>query len=42
VLVVHVVGEVHVDGVSANVGVFSRVDSCKVLVIDEDRTVRRG
>ncbi len=38
-LVVHVVGKVHVDGVSAYVGVLGRVDSCKVLVIDEDRAV---
>jgi hypothetical protein len=39
VLVIHVVGKVHVDGVSVDVGVLSRVDSCKVLVIDKDRTV---
>ena len=34
VLVVHVVGKVHVDGVSVDVGVLDRVDSCKVFVID--------
>ena len=42
VLVVHVVGKVHVDGVSAYVGVLGRVESFKVLVIDEDRAVCRG
>ena len=39
VLVVHVMGKVHVDGVSDDVGVLSRVNSCKVLVINKDMTV---
>ena len=44
VRVVHVVGKVHVDGVGAYVGVrtpriLSRVNSCKVLVIDKNRVV---
>jgi len=40
--VVHIVWEIHVDGVGADVRVFSRMDSCEVLVIDEDGTVWRG
>ena len=39
VLVVHVVRKVHVDGGSTDVGVLSRVNSCKVLVIDKHRAV---
>ena len=38
-LVVHVVCEVHEDGVGADVWVFGRVDSCDVLVVDEDGAV---
>ena len=41
-LIVHGMGKIHVDEVSVDVGVFSRVDSCKVLVVDKDRTLRRG
>jgi len=40
-LVVHVVREVHEDGVGDDVWVFGRVDSYKVLVVDEDGTVWR-
>jgi hypothetical protein len=42
VLAVHVVWEIHVDGVSADVRVFSILDSCEVIVVDEDGTVCRG
>ena len=42
VLEVDVVGEIHVDGVSDNVEVLGRVDSCEVIVIDKDGAVRRG
>ena len=37
-----VVGKVHEDGISDDVGVSSRVDLCEVLVLDEDRAMRRG
>jgi hypothetical protein len=41
-LMVGVVGEVHEDGIGANVGVFSRVDPCEVLILDEDWAMRWG
>ena len=34
-LVIDFVGEVHEDGVGADVGVFGRVYACEVLVFDE-------
>ena len=40
-LMVGVVGEVHEDGIGVDVGVFSRVNSCDVLVLDEERVMRR-
>ena len=40
-LVVDVVGEIYVDRVCADVGVFVRVYSREVLVLDEDRAVCR-
>ena len=40
-LVVGIVGEVHEDGVSADVGVICRVNPCEVLVLDEDWAMRR-
>jgi hypothetical protein len=38
---VDVVGEVYEELVGVDVGVFGRVDSCEVLVLDEDGVVRR-
>ncbi len=39
VLVVHVMWEGHLDGVGGDVRVFSQMDSCEVLVVDEDMIV---
>ena len=35
-------GEAHVDGISADVGVLGRMDTSEVLVLDEDWAVCRG
>ena len=40
-LVVHVVGEVHKDRISVDVGVFRRVDSSELLVVDKHGNMRR-
>ena len=40
-LMVGIVGDVHEDGVNADVGVLCRMDPCEVLVLDEDWVVRR-
>ena len=39
VLVVHVVWGIHAYGVCADVKVFSRMDSCEVMVVDENGIV---
>jgi hypothetical protein len=41
-LVVNVMGEVHVDFISADVGALGRVDTTEVLVLDEDMDLCRG
>jgi hypothetical protein len=40
-LMVGVMGEVHEDGISADVGVLCRVNPCELLVLDEYWAMRR-
>ena len=42
VIVIYIMRKVEEDGGGADVGVFNRVDPCKVLVFDKDRAMGLG